>query len=121
MRSGISKLKFSFLFPIVLFATVLVSTPPAYAIPVEDIPASIWRAIKDVIAKSGSQIFNSVLTTAVNQLAYDYATYLGSGASGQKPFFEQKPLGRGTPHSDNLSRMLPRTDFGRLSAMRTAI
>jgi len=86
-------LKFSFLFPIVLFATVLVSTPPAYAIPVEDIPASIWRAIKDVIAKSGSQIFNSVLTTAVNQLAYDYATYLGSGASGQKPFFEQKPLG----------------------------
>ncbi len=93
MRPKISSLKFSFLFPIVLFATILVSTPPAHAIPVEDIPASIWRSIKDVIGKSGSQIFNNVLSTAINQLAYDYATYLGSGAPGQKPFFEQTPLG----------------------------
>jgi len=93
MRGKISSFKFSFLFPIVLFGTILASTSPAHAIPVEDIPATIFRSIKGVIDKSGSQIFNNVLRTAINQLAYDYATYLGSGAPGQKPFFEQKPLG----------------------------
>lgn len=78
---------------IIICGAISFAPRTAYAIPVEDIPASIWRSIKDVISKSGAQIFNNVLRTAVNQLAYDYATYLGSGAPGQKPFFEQKSLG----------------------------
>ncbi len=92
-KQFVGKMKIVSFFLLVFAGTILFTTRPAYAIPVEDIPAAIGRAIASVISKSGSQIFNSVLTTAVNQFAYDYATYLGSGAPGQKPFFEQKPLG----------------------------
>lgn len=68
------------------------SAQPAYAIPVTDISASIWRTVEKAFKNAGSKILNNVLRTTLNQIAYDYATYLGSGGAGQKPLFATKPL-----------------------------
>lgn len=76
----------------VMIGVFIFSAQPAKAIPVEDLPAAAWNVAKNLWQKSGSQIFNQVLTRTVNKLAYEYATYLGSGAQGQKPQFLRKNI-----------------------------
>lgn len=43
----------------------------------------VWEALK----KAGSIAFQRTLSTALNKIAYDTATWIGSGKEGQKPLF----------------------------------
>jgi hypothetical protein len=52
------------------------------------ITETIWAAIK----KAGTISFKTALRSLVNQIAYDTATWVGSGDSGQKPLYYQKPF-----------------------------
>ncbi|MEI6529545.1 MAG: hypothetical protein WCN88_04075 [Candidatus Falkowbacteria bacterium] len=51
------------------------------------IMTKVATALKYLWQKSGSATFQSVARTALNKIAYDTATYLGSGDKGQKPLF----------------------------------
>jgi len=88
-----SKLNY-FLLTTVLIGTFIFSAPPANAQfgIVQDLWAGIRANLKILWDKSGSVIFQNTLRTAINQMAYDYATELGSGAPGQKPMFSLKDL-----------------------------
>src|SRR5574344_3107972 len=44
-------------------------------------------ALSKLLLKAGATSFQQVVRTALNKIAYDTATYLGSGNSGQKPLF----------------------------------
>jgi len=50
----------------------------------------LWNTLKTVISKAGSKAFQITLRTALNKVAYDYATALGSGDWGQQPLFQAK-------------------------------
>jgi len=58
---------------------------------VTDIPKLVWDKISALAVKlwkkGGSIAFQSTVRTALNKIAYDTATYLGSGDKGQKPLF----------------------------------
>lgn len=75
----------------IIFGAIFFPLRPAKAIPVEDIPALVWNKITDFAAKlwrtAGSVAFQRTLTTALNKIAYDTATWIGSGHQGQKPLF----------------------------------
>ncbi|MCX6793176.1 MAG: DUF642 domain-containing protein [Candidatus Falkowbacteria bacterium] len=62
-------------------------------IPVKDIGASVLNFLKEMAQKSGSTIFNIILTRTINKYAYETATYLGSGSKGQEPLFFKKNFG----------------------------
>ncbi len=51
------------------------------------------QAYKLVNEKLGSKILSTVVSTAMNRIAYDTATWLGSGSKGQKPMFITKGWG----------------------------
>ncbi len=57
----------------------------------------IWTQLKtklkDAITKVGSKALKSAVTKALNKIAYDTATYIGSGGEGQKPLFVEKGWG----------------------------
>ena len=92
-------------FIVVFLIFLLLSTPflfkakPVYAqIPVTDaVVASLLTVaeatnkLRDTIAvairKSGSYALQAALRNALNKIAYDTATYIGSGGKGQKPLF----------------------------------
>lgn len=44
-------------------------------------------ALSKLLLKAGATSYQQVLRTALNKIAYDTATYLGSGKNGQKPLF----------------------------------
>lgn len=46
-----------------------------------------WKKLADALKKAGSKAFGSALTSALNTIAYDTATWIGSGDDGQKPKF----------------------------------
>ncbi|MDD3301767.1 MAG: hypothetical protein PHR57_03295, partial [Patescibacteria group bacterium] len=102
MRSNPSRLKKTILVA-VLFCSFLAFTSPAYATPVSEtasVPQTIGRAItklwdkyKDALQKAGSRAFQSTVRSALNKIAYDTATYVGSGGKGQKPLFVTKNWG----------------------------
>lgn len=75
----------------IIFGAIFFPLKPAKAIPVEDIPALVWNKITDFAGKlwrtAGSVAFQRTLTTALNKIAYDTATWIGSGHQGQKPLF----------------------------------
>ncbi|MEI8360981.1 MAG: carbohydrate binding domain-containing protein [bacterium] len=48
---------------------------------------SLDRLFSVTLPKMAAKTFNSVLSTALKQVAYDTATWLGSGAKGQGPMF----------------------------------
>jgi hypothetical protein len=50
-------------------------------------------ALGKLLLKAGAASFQTVVRTALNKIAYDTATYLGSGGSGQKPLFITKSWG----------------------------
>ncbi|MDD4819158.1 MAG: hypothetical protein PHH27_03225, partial [Candidatus Colwellbacteria bacterium] len=53
---------------------------------------TIWDKLLEQLKKVGSLTFQSTLQTALNTLAYDAATWIGSGADGQKPLFTTEYL-----------------------------
>lgn len=48
---------------------------------------TIWKKIKDMLKTAGSKAYHVTLSSVLNKLAYDAATYVGSGDWGQKPLF----------------------------------
>ncbi len=92
-----NKLAVFLLFFVILFSFLAVPTHTAKAIPVEDIPMLVWNKIQEYATKlwkkGGSIAFQSTVRTALNKIAYDTATYLGSGDKGQKPLFITKDWG----------------------------
>ncbi len=62
---------------------------------VSDIPAAVTKAQDTVwksFLKAGQISLMNSLRAAVNQLAFETATYIGSGAQGQKPLFMTEPF-----------------------------
>lgn len=53
---------------------------------------SLWDKLKEQLKKVGSVALQSAIQTALNTLAYDTATWIGSGADGQKPLFTTEYL-----------------------------
>jgi hypothetical protein len=60
---------------------------------IQDIPAKLWNAITSAVKKSSDIAFKNALRTFTQQLAYDTAVKIASGAAGQKPLFNTKPFG----------------------------
>jgi len=106
-RIRVSKKIATFLFAFVIVSSILI-TPlhPAKAQWVTMDPGAITQLIllntktttqavvtkvkdslKTALLKAGSVAFQRTLSTALNKIAYDTATYLGSGDKGQKPLF----------------------------------
>jgi len=81
---------------IILIGSFIFSARPAQAQFGVGIVNDIWAGIRDGVSfvwqKSGSTLYQNVFGTAVKQIAYDYATYLGSGGEGQKPLFSTEDL-----------------------------
>ncbi len=47
----------------------------------------MWAIGQEIYNKTGSQALNSAIKYSLNTIAYDTATWLGSGGHGQKPMF----------------------------------
>jgi len=60
---------------------------------VQTVKQSIWQVAAKVLKKAGSIAFQRTLSTALNKIAYDAATYIGSGGPGQKPLYVKEELG----------------------------
>ena len=92
-KSGFSKKIVAIsLFFILIFSSLFVSLKPANAQLIVFNPEdSIWKKIQTVITtlwrKGGSLAFQQTLRSALNKMAYDTATWVGSGGEGQKPLF----------------------------------
>ncbi len=92
----------SILFSLVLALVIAVNfsvVAPARALPVE-VTANFPQITKDIlqkawdgVLKAGKISFFNVLRSAVNQFAFDTATYVGSGGEGQKPVYFTKEFG----------------------------
>lgn len=54
---------------------------------------TIWQKLGKILQKAGSIAFQKTLSTALNKIAYDAATYIGSGNEGQKPLYVTQGLG----------------------------
>lgn len=54
---------------------------------VNNVLTPIWSFLKKAYEKGGASAFQKVVRTALNKIAYDTATWLGSGSEGQKPMF----------------------------------
>lgn len=59
---------------------------------------SVWKkvtnALQKIVGKAGTTAINKAVSTAINTMAYDTATWIGSGAPGQKPLFIQEGWGK---------------------------
>jgi hypothetical protein len=97
-KNKASKLNFSkkiltiSLFFILIFSSLSVAVKPANAQLIVFNPEdSIWKKIQTVVTtlwrKGGSLAFQQTLRSALNKMAYDTATWVGSGGEGQKPLF----------------------------------
>lgn len=84
------------------FSFGLLIIRPAYAqvSVVSSVPDTInlvWDKLKDFLKtgllKAGSSALQSVIRNSLNRLAYDAATYVGSGNVGQGKFYEDKEWG----------------------------
>jgi hypothetical protein len=52
-----------------------------------DIKSDFWRKTLEGLTRAASISFHRFLKTSLNKIAYDTATYIGSGDRGQKPLF----------------------------------
>ncbi|MCX6796652.1 MAG: hypothetical protein NTW06_04115, partial [Candidatus Falkowbacteria bacterium] len=59
-----------------------------------------WRALVEQLQKMGAQAFSTALRSAMQKIAYDSATWLGSGGHGQKPMFITEGWG---PYLNNIA------------------
>jgi len=62
----------------------------SFSTTIGDIPRMLTDAIKDAIQKSGDIAFKNALRTFTQQIAYDAAVKIASGAAGQEPLFQTK-------------------------------
>lgn len=102
MRSNPSRFKKSICIAILL-CSFFVFTPSAKAIDTQEtlsLPQTIartitklWDKYKDALKKAGSRALQSTVRSALNKIAYDTATYVGSGGKGQQPLFVTKNWG----------------------------
>ena len=53
----------------------------------------LWDGLKKAAVKAGSSAFQKTLSSTVNKLAFDMATYVGSGGKGQAPLALKDPWG----------------------------
>lgn len=53
----------------------------------------VWDFLKKAYEKGGASAFQKTVRTALNKIAYDTATALGSGGEGQQPLFVTKDWG----------------------------
>ncbi|MCF7860139.1 hypothetical protein K9M09_00760, partial [Patescibacteria group bacterium] len=77
---------------LILFSSFFVLAPkPVYAQDVNqavnNILDPIWQFLKKAYEKGGAAAFQKTVRTALNKVAFDTATWLGSGNEGQKPMF----------------------------------
>jgi len=84
------------IFALVIFILVAIPTRPARAQIVTTNPISdILKKVGDLATKlwnnAGAIAYHSALSTILNKFAYDTATYIGSGAKGQKPLWITNP------------------------------
>lgn len=81
-----------------LFSFLKINFVNAQAVGVQDAPAAAqrtekkaedtaWNKFVDAMKTAGSKAFGSALTSALNTITYDTATWIGSGGEGQKPTF----------------------------------
>lgn len=78
----------------VVRAQAVVSAPDVTASVVTQTVTDKWyNTLLKVLKKAGSIAFQRTLSTALNTIAYDAATYIGSGGDGQKPLYLQMNLG----------------------------
>jgi len=94
-----------FLLIFVMAFSLLAPTKVAQAqIPVTDALANAWNAgttvwnkiqkvLGELLRKVGSIALHQTVITALNKIAYDTATWIGSGAEGQKPLYVTKDWG----------------------------
>ena len=88
-----------------LVLSILISAPkPTYAFDPFTPIIAMWDGLKyvgdkvynigkDLLGKAGSIALNSAVSNSLNRIAYDTATWLGSGGTGQKPqYFTGSPL-----------------------------
>jgi len=54
---------------------------------VNNVLTPIWSFLKKAYEKGGASAFQKTVRTALNKVAFDTATWLGSGREGQKPMF----------------------------------
>ncbi|MDD2680534.1 MAG: hypothetical protein PHE20_00340 [Patescibacteria group bacterium] len=54
---------------------------------VNNVLTPIWAFLKKAYEKGGASAFQKTVRTALNKVAFDTATWLGSGKEGQKPMF----------------------------------
>ena len=71
------------------FNVILKDVPLA----VKTVKDTIWDKILAALKKAGSQALQSTVRVALNKVAYDTATYVGSGGKGQQPLFVTKNWG----------------------------
>lgn len=89
---------FSFVLFFVASPNVHAQVPsPILTIESKSIPQDIKTAkdsILESLKKAAQVSFLNSLRSVVNQIAFETATYIGSGASGQKPLFYTEPFGK---------------------------
>ncbi|MFH0804571.1 MAG: hypothetical protein V1916_00045, partial [Patescibacteria group bacterium] len=64
------------------------------AIPTEvvaDAPKTIWDILSKVLKQAGDAAFKNLLTSFLNNLAYNTANSIATGEKGQKPLFPTQP------------------------------
>ncbi|PKM88268.1 hypothetical protein CVU83_02000, partial [Candidatus Falkowbacteria bacterium HGW-Falkowbacteria-2] len=60
---------------------------------VNNILTPIWAFVKKAYEKGGAAAFQKATRSALNKIAFDTATWIGSGNEGQKPLFVTKGWG----------------------------
>lgn len=90
-----SKLAVFLLAAVIIFGAFFPLKQAQAQLVVTDIPVLVWNKVSEFTStlwrKAGSIAFNRTLTTALNKIAYDTATWIGSGQRGQKPLFITNP------------------------------
>jgi len=92
------KLKAVALLLLIISSFILLPSRPVHAQTdgnqfVNNVLTPIWAFLKKAYEKGGASAFQKTVRTALNKIAYDTATALGSGGEGQQPLFVTKDWG----------------------------
>lgn len=98
-NKSLAKYQFIIFLLLLSFSFLLVSPRKVHAqgTDINQFIANVWLPIKEFAKKAyekgGAAAFQTAVRTSVNKIAYDTATWLGSGGEGQKPLFVTKGWG----------------------------
>ncbi|MDD5071417.1 MAG: hypothetical protein PHQ42_01645 [Patescibacteria group bacterium] len=102
-NKNISSFIVGFLIFLFIFTSFSFKIKPAYAQFVDPVAAAqreksfwrdvVWNNLLILWQKGGSAAFQAAIRNALNTIAYDTATYLGSGGRGRKPLFVTESWG----------------------------